>query len=164
MDLLIGCGRSRVKQLGINGRETWKDLVTLDLEPIADVVHDLNTLPLPFKDQQFAEIHAYDVLEHTGRQGDWRFFFDQWAEFYRILEPDGFFFGIVPYYTSLWAWGDPSHTRIITCEQLQFLSQRFYDKVDGCNMSDFRHYWKHDFELVQADVIDGRQTFVLQKR
>ena len=163
--LLIGAGRSRVKQLAMNDDREWHDLVTLDhnVDHSPDVVHDLETLPYPFEDGQFAEIHAYDVLEHVGAQGDWRFFFAQWTEFYRILEPGGLFFGIVPHPSSVWAFGDPSHTRVIPIEQLSFLDQRFYEQVGKTSASDFRHCWHGSFEIVYQDVQQQRQFFALRK-
>lgn len=164
-ELLIGCGASRVKQLSLNGSE-WSALTTLDCNAThrPDVVHDLEVLPYPFADEQFDEIHAYEVLEHTGRQGDWRFFFAQWEEFHRILKPGGFFLGTVPLPTSVWAWGDPSHTRVLPVQTLQFLSQQFYQAVGTSTASDFRHVWKGNFELVTQQVIAGdRQAFGLRK-
>jgi predicted SAM-dependent methyltransferase len=106
-ELLIGCGNARNKQLARPGRKAWSDLVTLDLDPACkpDVVHDLNQLPYPFEDNQFDEIHACHVLEHCGRQGDWRFFFKQCEEFWRITKPGGTFHGICRHRNSVWAWG-----------------------------------------------------------
>jgi SAM-dependent methyltransferase len=128
------------------------------------VLHDLNVLPYPFEDNEFDEIHAYEVLEHCGRQGDWRYFFDQWAEFWRIVKPGGHFCGTCPHRTSPWAWGDPSHTRIIGLEQLVFLSQKEYERQVGkLAMSDFRHYYKADWELVWENLDEGlTQQFVLR--
>lgn len=113
------------------------------------MVHDLEVLPLPFADNEFSEIHAYDVLEHTGRQGDWRFFFDQFHEFWRILEPGGILCARVPSWDSVWAWGDPGHTRVITEGSLVFLNQQEYELQVGLGaMTDYRHYWKGNFELL----------------
>ena len=163
-ELLIGCGASREKRIH-RGNAEWSALTTLDINSShkPDVVHNLDELPYPFADEQFDEIHAYDVLEHTGKQGDWRFFFSQWGEFHRILKPQGLFFGIVPHPKSVWAWGDPSHTRVIPVEQLAFLSQSFYDQVGNTAASDFRSVWKGNLELRHTRVEDGRQVFVLQK-
>lgn len=148
-ELLIGCGSRREKLLGRS--PAWTNLVTLDIEARhkPDVVHDLESLPLPFPDDSMDEIHAYDVLEHTGRQGDWRFFFAQWSDFWRILKPGGLFLGIVPLPMSRWAWGDPSHTRVLSPEALTFLDQAEYDKQIGTTpMSDFRSVYRADFEPV----------------
>lgn len=164
-ELLIGCGRSRAKLFSVRGDFEWRGLVTLDIEPAhePDVVHDLESLPLPFADDQFDEIHAYDVLEHTGRQGDWRFFFAQWAEFHRILKPDGLFYGVVPCPDSPWAFGDPSHTRVIPIQQLGFLAQSLYEQVGTTNVSDFRAHWRGNLELMMERAENGRQMFILQK-
>jgi hypothetical protein len=159
MQLLVGCGHSREKRLGVQGREQWSGLVTLDLNPAAkpDVVWDLNDLPLPFPDNCFSEVHAYECLEHTGRQGDAAFFFQQFYEFWRILHAGGLLFITVPSPKSVWAWGDPSHTRVIPVESAVFLSQAEYTRQLGVTpMSDFRALWKGDFETLCAED-DGVQ-------
>lgn len=149
--LLIGCGSNLTRRFSSNGVYEWDELVTLDInsDHKPDVVHDLMCFPYPFEDNTFDEIHAYEVLEHTGQQGDYKFFFKQWDEFYRILKPNGFFFGTCPSATSVWAWGDPSHTRIVSGENLIFLSQEFYKQQVGVSpASDFRYIYKSDFDAV----------------
>lgn len=169
MELLLGCGSTRDRRIVVNGERGWKDLVTLDFntDHRPDVIHDLEELPYPFPDDTFHEIHAYEVLEHLGRQGDWRTFFAQFSEFWRILEPGGFLAATCPSYRSMWAWGDPSHTRVITSGSLVFLDQSQYRiQVGKTAMSDFRHCYRADFAPVFADM-QGEQSgdtfsFVLQ--
>lgn len=165
-ELLIGAGASRIKKVCPVDQPDWADLTTLDINPDhePDVLHDLEDLPLPFADDSFDEIHAYEVLEHTGRQGDWRFFFDQWSEFWRILKPDGFFCGTSPMRSSEWAWGDPGHTRIVSKENFIFLSQREYEvQVGRTPMTDYRFVYKADFQPVHLKFSDsGAFVYVLQ--
>jgi hypothetical protein len=164
-ELLIGCGHTRMKRLGINGREGWTDLVTLDSNPDCkpDVIHDLDAIPYPFGSDTFDEIHAYHVLEHCGRQGDWKFFFAQWSELWKIIKPGGVFCGIVPHHSSPWAWGDPSHTRIISVESFTFLDQDSYADCGKTSMTDFRPCYKANWKLLHQQVTDDlQQIFILQ--
>ncbi len=165
MELLLGCGSNRTKKLVYAGRAEWSSLVTLDMcyDHGPDVVHDLNLPRLPFPNNEFDEIHAYEVLEHVGKQGDWRFFFDQWSDFWRILKPGGVVVGTSPHYTSPWAWGDPGHTRVITQESFVFLGQPSYEQVGISPMTDYRFCYEADFDLVHAVKNDALQLeFVLQ--
>ena len=157
MELLLGCGNDRRKKLTFEHIPTeWTQLVTLDISAEAkpDVVHDLNVMPLPFEDSQFDEIHAYEVLEHVGWQGDWRFFFRQFDEFWRILKPGGYLCATVPMWDSPWAWGDPGHTRVLPPECLIFLDRRQYVHVGNTAMTDYRAEIKCDFEPL-AKVEEG---------
>lgn len=152
-ELLIGCGGNHAKKLSLNGRSHWTELCTLDINPDhrPDMVWDLTQLPLPYGDDEFNEIHAYEVLEHTGAQGDFRFYFAQFSEFWRILRPGGVLIGTCPSRHSPWAWGDPSHTRIIQPEQFIFLDQMQYiAQVGKTAMSDFRWIFKADFSVVHS--------------
>lgn len=159
MELLLGCGGSRVKKLSVRDRADWSGLVTLDHESChkPDVIHDLNK-PLPFLDDSADEIHAYEVLEHLGTQGDYKFFFRQWEDFWRVLKPNAVFFGTVPLPSSVWAWGDPSHTRVIPKESFTFLHQPAYEQVGKTAMSDFRPIYKADFDIIHmhenGDVLE----------
>lgn len=148
----------------MEGRADWSALTTLDYNAAhkPDVVHDLFSIPLPFADDSFDEIHAYEVLEHVGAQGDWRFFFAQWADFWRLLKPGGVFLGTVPLPTSVWAWGDPSHTRVIPKESFVFLNQPSYAQVGKTAMSDFRFIYKADFDVIHLKENGDVLEFALQ--
>ncbi len=164
-ELLVGCGISRERRITIDNREGWSSLVTLDIDRGVnpDVVHDLEVLPYPFQDEAFNEIHAYEVLEHCGRQGDWQFFFDQFAEFWRILRPNGLLYATVPSWDSCGAWGDPGHTRIINEMTINFLRQDQYG-AENSPMTDYRFYWKRDFEPLVAMHRQEHFVFCLRKK
>lgn len=170
-ELLLGCGNRRIKQLARednpvddDGNPLWRDLVTLDHDPDCkpDVLHDLEQFPYPFADNALDEIHIYHCLEHVGQQGDWRFFFDQFAELWRITKPDGLLFCVVPATGTRWVWGDPSHTRVIQLESLTFLNQKNYESVGTTTMSDFRHYYKASWEMQNYKTEGEEFLFVMR--
>ena len=165
-ELLIGCGSSKDKRLTVDGTWIFDNPTTLDYNSDhgTDVVWDLHNLPLPFDAESFDEIHAYEVLEHVGQQGDYKTFFNQFTEFHRLLKTGGFFMGICPSRHSAWAWGDPSHTRVLQKEHLHFLSQENYVKEVGVTpMSDFRFIYKVDFELTWVKEDEHKLKFILKK-
>lgn len=149
----------------MGGRAEWSALTTIDMNPDvgADIVHDLSIIPLPFPDDSFDEIHAYEVLEHMGQQGDWRFFFNQFADFWRILKPGGVIAATSPASDSPWAWGDPGHTRIIGPECITFLSQRQYTAQVGITpMTDYRFAYRADFEPLILEKREHQFIYVLE--
>jgi SAM-dependent methyltransferase len=163
-ELVIGCGRRIVKDLSLEGMEAFQELVTLDNNPdhCPNVLWDLSQNPLPFSDNEFDEIHAYDVLEHLAQQGDYKFFFSEFSEYWRILKNKGHLFATVPLEGSQWAWGDPSHKRVITRSQLAFLNQKMYSQVGTTKMSDFRHIYKADFQIIYLTEKNGVLSFILE--
>ena len=168
-ELVLGAGHSDrlVKGLSVEGREEFNDVTTLDINESAnpDVVWDLNNRPLPFEDETFDEIHAYDVLEHIGRQGDYIGFFEEFGEYWRILKPGGLLFVAVPSGMKA-AFSDPGHTRIFTEITPLFLSQREYEaQVGKTKMTDYRNIWKKHFDImvIKRSDIDHNLSFILRK-
>jgi SAM-dependent methyltransferase len=164
-ELLIGCGSDHGKRFTTDGNKEWTKLVTLDINPDhkPDVLWDLTKRPLPFEDNAFEEIHAYEVLEHLGQQGDWRTFFEEWSEWWRILKPNGIICGTSPAWNSPWAWGDPGHTRIMSAECLTFLVQPEYTKQVGKSpMTDYRFVYRADFDPEMAEIKDGHLVFAMK--
>ena len=164
-ELLIGCGSNHTKRLTIDGTSEFDNLVTLDYnaDHKPDIVWDLmdpDVLPASMDNNSFDEIHAYEVLEHLGSQGDYKLFFKQFSVFWRVLKPNGHMFITFPSRNSVWALGDPSHTRIIQPEHFFFLCQPSYEQVGKTPMSDFRSIYKADFETVHVSD-DGDTTNVI---
>lgn len=166
-ELILGAGNSLKKWLR---RADEEDVfvspfrIDIDKRSNPDLLWDLNERPLPLDDESFDEIHAYEVLEHLGKQGDWKSFFDEWNEYYRLLKKGGLFCASVPSINSKWLWGDPGHTRVISVETLTFLSQSEYEKQVGNGpMTDYRSWYHGNFRL-RYDNDDGSQFwFVLEK-
>lgn len=167
--LLIGCGNSRRKKMSLPepGHDQWQELVTMDHDPNcgADIAHDLDDTPWPVGDNEFDEIYAFCVLEHLGQQGDFKSFFAHFHEIWRILKPGGRLFAFCPSYQSAWAWGDPSHRRVLTPGTMMFLDQTQYEKqVGNTAMTDFRWLWKGDFEPEHLEDDGERFWFILKAR
>ena len=163
-ELLAGAGSNHAKRMWLD-RPEWSDLVTLDINPHhkPTVVWDLTVRPLPFEDDSFDEVHAYEICEHLGQQGDYRSFFAEWSEWWRILKPGGLFMGMSPHWSSKWCWMDPGHTRAYGPELLTFLEQPAYEKQVGVTpMSDYRFVYKADFDIVHSQVDGGAFSFGLR--
>lgn len=149
-ELRIGAGSKRNWRLGPSGRREWNDLATLDInaDPNPHVGGNLENLPLPFGASEFDGIHAYEVLQHTGQQGDHVFFLAQFSEFWRILKPDDLLVATCPSRNLPCAWGDPWYKRIVSLESISLLVQREYVKQVGVTpMTDLRYIDKTDFDF-----------------
>lgn len=166
MELLVGCGSRRDKLVYFNGNSQWRGLVTLDHNDRhnPDIVWNLNQRPLPFEDNSIDEVHAYEVIEHLGNGiGDYRSWFAEWSEWWRILKPGGFVCGTSPARDSVWLFGDPSHCRVVSPEMMIFLHQPSYtEQIGKTPMSDFRNIYQADFDLMLSEQKDETFIFALQ--
>jgi len=179
--LLIGCGKNHAKQLQYGGKAEWTgELTTLDMNPDcgADIVFDMERITaarhpaiwmsnfpvLPFDNDAFDEIGAYNCLEHWGRQGDWRGWFAEMAEYHRILKPGGTMGILVPIGPD--ALADPGHTRFFQQNYFGFLSQKFYEmnEVKQTCFTDYRWFWKLDFDILYMEEAGGHHLAVVLRK
>lgn len=166
--LLIGCGNSRAKKIHQAGQPDWTgQLVTIDMNPDcgADRILDMSIYctNMPFADAEFDELAAYDTLEHWGRQGDWRGWFQEMAEYHRILKPGGRFGIIVPVGSD--ALADPGHTRFFSKSYFYFLNQKWYEEglAQGLQITDYRWFWKLHFEIEHLEESEHHIAALLRK-
>jgi SAM-dependent methyltransferase len=157
--LMLGAGFGEPKRriLGpASAPESETRWWTLDINPDTKPgkLFDLEQLesgtPLPYEMEQFDEVHAYEILEHFGRQGDYRGLFASFRQFWRVLKKDGLLIGTTPSIHSTWLWGDPGHTRVISQDTLSFFLKSHYEQLGKTAATDYRRFvepcwWELDF-------------------
>jgi hypothetical protein len=182
--LLFGCGHTRDRRLMLSAPpsrptlipppspqwpdETHVDTWDINSECKPHAIVNLNTdwihWPSPPHVNLYDEVHAYEVLEHLGTQGDAPSFFNTFVGIWHKLKHGGILFATVPHWLSEWAWGDPSHRRVITPGSLVFLSREEYKKQLGKTaMSDFRDLLGDaNFDIVDIVRTEHQLLFALQ--
>jgi len=137
--LEVGCGDNKRKGY------TGMDIVALD---DVDIVHDMNSIPWPFDDNQFEEIILDDVLEHSNN------FLGIIEEIYRVGKNGCTVKISVPHYSSDNMYTDPTHTTFFSSRSFNYFDKslgykhNFYlqnvnFKIRKVRLS-FREYFTHD--------------------
>lgn len=113
----IACGQNKTK--GYFGVDIAK------AEGV-DMVYDLEKFPWPIPDNSVDEATCSHYIEHTK---DLMKFMD---EVYRILKPGAKILIVAPYYNSMRAWQDPTHTRVISEASFLYYNKdwRVANKID----------------------------------
>jgi len=117
----LGCGAHPRNPYG-RGR-----LSGVDIRPMPDAsgfdyrVANLVVHPIPFPDDSFGSVSAYDFVEHVPRilatpdGNDTTFpFVRLMSEVWRVLAPGGLFYALTPAWPNPEAFVDPTHVNIIT--------------------------------------------------
>jgi len=103
---------------------------------------DLVVEPIPFIDDFFDVVSAYDFIEHVPRviyMPQRKFcFVELMNEIYRVLKPGGRFYSFTPAFPAAAAWRDPTHVNIITEETFPLY---FDDKNRWASMYGFNGYF-----------------------
>src|SRR4030042_5017867 len=135
--------------LGCGSNKQGEDFIGVDISSETldvNIVHDLTTYPWPFEDNSIDEIHCSQYVEHiphdTGVKEALlesntfeefkKLYFEKskldgyikfFNELYRIMKPDSKAMIIVPYYTSIRAFGDPTHHRYVGDFSMYYLNR-----------------------------------------
>ena len=136
----------------------------IDIRDNADenvVRADLTVEPIPFPDQTFDFITAYDFIEHVPRLiylPRRRFpFVELMNEIWRTLKVDGIFLSHTPILPYAEAFQDPTHVNILTADTFPYY---FDDQNRWARIYGFRG----SFKIVDQGVRPPHLISILQKR
>ncbi len=144
-----------ILELGCGQVKRCSHSTTVDFNPdsIADVIHDLNTIPYPFQDNDFDIIIAEHVLEHLD---DLKRVIE---ELHRILKPGGVLYVEVPHFSSSHHFTDPTHRHAFTSRSFDYF-------IPGTALSQFK-YSRAAFKLRRVHITafgGGRLRQMILKR
>jgi SAM-dependent methyltransferase len=157
----IGCGykpRNPYQCSLLAGIDLYKsEKLSADVEfKIANLSID----SIPFADNSFDSISAFDVIEHiprilqTAENGTCFPFINLMNEIFRVLKPDGRFYALTPAFPSAEAFQDPTHVNIITNKTHKYFSgKKPYARAYGFygNFEVTRVKWMHPKNANTAD-------------
>lgn len=106
---------AKILELGCGNRKT-PGAIGVDINPAsaADVIHDLDVFPYPFRDDEFERIVCHDVLEHVAD------FVRTMEEIWRIARPGAHIDVHGPFMSSVNYFSDPTHRRAFTSHSFDY--------------------------------------------
>ncbi len=120
-------GGARALEVGCGGRKlpgaVGMDILKL---PPVDIVHSFNDIPWPFGDSSFDLVFLNHALEHVGDM------IAVMGEIHRVLKPEGRVVIQVPYFRSVDAYNDPTHTHFFTSGTLDYF-------IEGTGLAQYRY-------------------------
>ncbi len=134
--LNIGCGTDI--------KPGWINLDSAKL-PGVDVIHDIQKLPLPFRNDEFDEILCQDVLEHIE-------YIPVLRDLYRILKTGGSITIRVPHFTSKFNFIDPTHKKLFSINTFDFFVDRSPTKSNHIAREQ-NYYFDFRFHRIGAQKI-----------
>ncbi|MCF7815436.1 MAG: class I SAM-dependent methyltransferase [Candidatus Pacebacteria bacterium] len=98
------------------GKRALLGAKTIDILNLSgvDIVHDLDIVPWPFKDNEFDLIFAHSVFEHLDKQ------IAVMEEMWRILKPKGRIVITVPHFRCTDAFTDSTHRHFFTTQSMDY--------------------------------------------
>lgn len=125
MKLNLGCGKNFIKG--------WVNLDKDEYEGV-DIIHDLNKLPLPFKDNYFDYILCNNLLEHVK-------YLPLMNDLHRILKFGGILRFRVPHFTSKSNYADPTHINRFSSDTMRYF------------VKDFKFSYERDVKLFRRLIL-----------
>ena len=129
----LGCGarpKNPYNHEELYGIDIRSDLVDNGVCQVA--VANLITGPIPFADNSFDSVSAYDFIEHIPRlavdyaSGTTRFpFIELMNEIWRVLKPDGMLYAVTPAFPDEKAFRDPTHVNVITKKTHRYFTEPY---------------------------------------
>ena len=145
----------------------FEELYGIDLNPIQSdhfiyTQANLALEPIPFGDNLFDCVSAFDFIEHIPRQllsldtGRSRLpLIELMNEIWRVLKPGGIFYAATPFYPSPAAFQDPTHVNFITSDTHNyFCGTSPYAKIYG---------FTGRFEILRAEPVLFKTTFTAER-
>ncbi len=116
---------AQLKRLNLGSGKDYKTgWINLDYNSQykADVYHDLDKFPYPFKDNEFTYIYCSHILEHV------KDLFKTLEELHRILNTNGLIHIRVPHFSNGNGYNDLSHKRFFGWFTFQQIIGGYYNK------------------------------------
>lgn len=134
------------------GYKLYDGFENVDMDPmtIPKYVLNLETDIFPLEDNSVSEVKAYHILEHIGAG-----FFHLMKELYRICEHEAIIDIQVPHHRSEVFYGDLSHVRQITVDNIRQLSKKYnkWHINQWGSSSGFGLKLDVDFEIIEFDFV-----------
>lgn len=136
----------------------------IDIRPLADSGHfdyriaNLVLQPIPYDDDTFASVSAFDFIEHVPRllatpdgQGTRFPFVQLMQETWRVLAPGGLLYALTPAFPNAEAFVDPTHVNIIT--------ERTHEYFCGANPLARMYGFEGRFDCRRADWVHHADAY-----